>query len=477
MCNSIENKLSKLMVVGVLLCSFAFSGMTQNQQIETLINAVENLRLNAQTSAALVIVVDADKVLINHNFGIVDWDTKEAFDSSHHFRIGSISKSFAGLLALRMQQKGLIDLQDRFDKHVKTYVIDNKFTDSPIRLEHLLEHTAGLSDLTKSEWDYNDSEPIGIQAALALKKGQHKALWQPGQHHSYSNVGAGLLGLALEKASGKTYEQLMKEFVFNPLDMQSSTLLLSNQVKKNLITGYNTDGKTKIPYWHNIYRPFAAINSTSNDMINFLQMLLNKGRIKSGAFLSETKIKRFESPQTNLSAKNKMHFGYGLGNYSWQNQGYVFHGHGGDADGYLTKYGYNREAGKAYFIMINSFQHNTRNRIQNLVESFIINDLAKPHYPTRLKLDEETAKKYSGKYTQMTKRFGRSSNNQPSLEVYEKQGQLYLRHKTYSSQILFAVTNNNFRFSDESVATMSFVKDQEKLYLQSDFGNFIKVTN
>jgi hypothetical protein len=177
-----------------------------------------------------------------------------------------------------------------------------------------------------------------------------------------------------------------------------------------------------------------------------------------------------------MSATNGLTYGYGLGNYQWQTQGHSFHGHGGDADGYLTKYAYQKDTGMAYFIMINAFQQHTLKTIQNLVESYIIKDSPKPNYPKRLKLMTELLKSYVGKYQQITQRFGSLSSSRSNLEIYIEDNQLYLKTKGNSSRVLLAVDQQNFRFSNESVATIAFVNYENELYLQGDFGNFKRIT-
>ena len=285
-----------------------------------------------------------------------------------------------------------------------------------------------------------------------------------------------MLGLALEKVSGKSYEQLLDKYVFSPLRMQSSTLLLNQKVKNRLMTGYNTDGKTTIPYWHNIYRPFAAINTDAADMINFLQMLLNKGTVNDQPFLSATAITRMETPQTSLAAQSSLQYGYGLANYSWQFEGHTFHGHGGDADGYLARYGYNRESGQAYFVLINAFKHQPLKRMRQLLESYIIKDLPRPHYPQRLQLDENILQQYVGDYAEVTSRFARQTKtSKPILKIFLKNNKLYSQYKGHSPLVLYAVNKQHFRYFDESVATLAFVKHQGHIYLQGDVGNYLKL--
>ena len=454
-------------------CVFA-----QNNPYDALVQSIEDIRQQHTVSAAVVILVDSNNVLINRHLGTIDWDSNKPFSDQHMFRIGSISKSFAALLALRLQEAGLIDLDKPLNHYVKTEIIKNRYPQQQITLAQLLEHTAGLSDMSKPEWDYNTASEKPLEETLQLYKTNHVTLWPPGQHASYTNIGAGVLGLALEKATGKSYEQLMQEYVFDPLEMGSSTLLYSAPVKEKLIVGYNTDGKTPIPYWHNIYRPFAAINTNAGDMVHFLQMLLNSGKIQQQPFINNNSFKRMQIPKTTLAGKSGLQYGYGLGNYQWQKDGYSFFGHGGDADGYLAHYGYNPESGLAYFVMINAFQHQPLRRMRQQLENFIVKPLAKPKYPLRLRLPEETLKPYVGAYAEVTKRFGKLPTRQkPTLWVEITDGTLTTRRQGQRKRTLHAVTNQHFRRADQSIATTAFIEKNDQMYLQGDIGNFIKINN
>ncbi|MFK8013353.1 MAG: serine hydrolase domain-containing protein [Marinicellaceae bacterium] len=441
---------------------------------DKLIDKIEKVRIQNNISAALVIIVDKNKIVKQAHLGTISWENKHQFSQENMFRIGSISKTFAGMLALKMHNAGLINLTQTLSHYVKNNPIKNDFP-TEITLRQLLEHSAGLSDLSKAEWDFNEADRISLQQSLALKLGNHKSRWQPGLHSSYSNVGAAYLGLALEKAGGQSYEALMDDFVFEPLGMKSSTLFLNTSVKNRLITGYNTDGKTPINYWHNIYRPFAAMNTDAKDLVIFLQMLLNGGNHNQEQFLRKSDISRIQNPETTLSAKSGLTYGYGLGIYSWQANGHTFYGHGGDADGYLTRFGYNTESGLAYFIMINAFQHSALKQIKNLVEHNITKHLAKPIYPLRLKLSHELLTKYIGKYYKVTSRFNRlSQNNNSDFEIINQEGNLLIHFKNGRKQNIYAVNNSHFRYEEESVATMAFIEHQEHMYFQGDMGNFIK---
>ncbi len=449
-----------------------FTGNTHAQKVDLndIKKAIDEIKQSHQIAAVSVLVVSRDKVWINEHTGLTDWRTKRPFMKGDMYRIGSISKSFAGVLALRLQQKGLINLADSVSEYGLEPYLNNTYSGDDITLAQLLEHTAGLSDLAKAEWDYNDPKPIKLKSAFELKLGNQQTRWPPGRFQSYSNVGAGLFGLALELKLGLSYELLMQKYVFDPLTMSSSSLLLTPHVSHKLITGYDRDGKTPINYWHNIYRPFAAINTDSQDMILWLQMLLQT----DDSFLSASSRKRMITPSTDLAAQSGLTYGYGLGVYQWQTNGYSFYGHGGDADGYLTRFGLNKETGLAYFVMINAFNKKPLNQLVNMLEQRITENLPKARYPLRIKPDDQQMVQLVGKYRPVTARFKNSLLTDTNhLNVFVRNQQLYYRYKNQTETALHRVQGNQFRTRNDSVATMAFIEYQGKLYFKAQEGYFV----
>lgn len=459
------------MFLGVFVVLLVHSAVTK-AQVSTISTApFKRIMQQHDVAAGAIIVVDKDSVLLDAHLGVRDWESKNPFSAKDRYRIGSISKTFAGLLALRLQAVGKIKLTDDISDYGLKPYFKNNYPDQTITLAHLLEHTAGLADLNQAEWDFNKPEVISIKQAFDLKLGNHQTKWPP-MHRSYSNVGAGLFGLALENQLGVAYENLMEQYVFEPLAMQHTNLLLTPDVKQYLITGYGYDGKTPIPYWHNIYRPFAGINTTNGDLIKWLQMWLQK----DSKFLNQADKNRMGTPTTSLAAQHGLSYGYGLGLYQWQTEGHSFYGHGGDADGYLTRFGYNPESGLAYFVMINAFNHQPLKQMVAWLEQHIIAELPKPSYPLRMTVNKEVLHKLVGTYQKVTSRFGHKSNqSQGNLKLFTEKDQLYYRFNNEPKTALYQVKENLFRTVDDSVATMVFITHQNKLYFHGSVGNFVQV--
>ncbi|WP_223789538.1 serine hydrolase domain-containing protein [Marinicella meishanensis] len=434
-----------------------------------LLADIDRLRQQHDIAAAAVVWVTADQVLLDHYLGVADHRSQQALGPQSRYRIGSISKSFAGLLALRLQATGQLDLHAPVADYGLSPYITNGHADSPISLAHLLEHSAGLGDLLKAEWDHNTPGDGPLQPRFELGLGDHRSHWAPGLHASYSNVGYGLFGLALELTAKQTYEALMQQQVFKPLQMTHSDVLLTQEIKQHLITGYDRDGVTPIPFWHNIYRPFAAINTNNQDMIRWLQALLRE----DPAWLSAKQWQRWRQPTTTLAARNGLTFGYGLGVYQWQVQGHDFWGHGGDADGYLTRFGLHPASGQAYFIMINAFNHRALNAMVDRLEAQLIAGLQPPPKPLLYPVDGATLAAYVGCYRSVTSRF---TGRRPQTLVIRRSGQgLTAQLSGGPSRELLPVSTQHFRRPHETTATMGFYRHQGQLYYQGHEGNFVRL--
>jgi len=125
-------------------------------------------------------------------YGMSDKKSKHPATLDTIFRIGSITKSFTSLALLKLQEQKKISLQDALLKHTSNAPLTNPWQKTrPVTIAHLLEHTSGLPDLTKKEFDYPGPEPLSLEQGLFYNHQPRKVLWPPGLHSSYSNAGAG----------------------------------------------------------------------------------------------------------------------------------------------------------------------------------------------------------------------------------------------------------------------------------------------
>ena len=466
--------LSKI-IIGALgwLCLYSTSFAEVDAikpELTQLRKDIEAKRQKLDIPAIGLTLVDKDNIIWTGAFGVADRESAKPATVDTVFRIGSITKSFTALATLILVNDGKLRLDEKLKDIAPELPVKNKWQSThPIRILHLLEHTAGLTDLNSNEFDFN--KPLTLEQAF--KRGPERvAQWPPGTHHSYTNVGAGILAYVIEKRSGKTYEAFVEQRIFKPLNMTSASFFDDEKTMRQLATGYNTNGYSAIPYWQMTFRAFGAINLKPKDMAPFLHLLLNKGRYQDQTLLPASLIERMEIPTTSLAAQSGLQFGYGSGMYTFFHDGFVFYGHGGDGDGYLSRYGYNRAAKMAYFVVINVFRDSDLVKIRRLIEDFIIRQLPESEFHS-IKLKKKELKQYTGTYETASWRFPGSKKQ---IQIKLDKGQLLLKKQKGKAKKLIPVTKQHFRLKDEPIATMAFVRDEKnRLYLQTDFDNFQKI--
>ena len=184
-----------------------------------------------------VLVAENGKVIYKDAFGMAnrEWNIPNTTDTK--FMIGSVSKPLTAILMLIQVQKGLIDL----DKTISDYLPDfSKKNGSRITIRQLLSHSSGMPnyDIMKdffpriSRQNFSREEYIKLYMDSAL-------VFEPGSSYYYSSWGYFTLGYIMEKVSGKSYSQLMKEGIFDKLGMTGSGSYFHTQVVDKRATGYD----------------------------------------------------------------------------------------------------------------------------------------------------------------------------------------------------------------------------------------------
>ena len=464
----------------LLLLGVIFSASVQaGPDYASLAKQIDRLRQQNDVAAAAVIVVEGDRLVLEHYSGVGSWESGRPLTAEDYIRVGSVTKAFTGLALLRAEQLGYLKLDQAVRPLLPTVEFDNPFADQqPLLIGHLLEHTSGWFDMSRTEFDHNDPTPVSLAKAVAIQPKARISNWPPGWHSSYSNIGPGLAALIVEQQSRQSFDEFMRNRVFQPMGMQSGSLRLTQEIKDRLISGYNTDGKSPIPYWHIIYRASGGMNVQTREMARFLSMLINRGRLGSQQVFSEAQISRLETPHTTLAARAGLEFGYGLGNYFSLYKDRVLHAHGGDADGYLSHYAYSLESGRGYFLVINAFNHKPLRAMKKILNDMLIDSLPAPQKLSVSQVDGAVLSRYTGRYRQATVRFPRPGWQDQVLTVEQRGQQLVTRLNEGRWLSLLPVSEQLFRRREEPQATAAFIPLPDgRMVLQGRMGNYIRSAN
>jgi D-alanyl-D-alanine-carboxypeptidase/D-alanyl-D-alanine-endopeptidase len=215
-------------------------------------------------------------------------------DGQPIYEIGSVTKVFTGILLARLENDGLVTL----DQTIGTLFPDDAKPDAAIQaltLKHLATHTSGLPRLP-SNLDVNSDNPYATYSAQQIYEDLSKVSLEsePGKTSSYSNYGMGLLGHLLARKSGKSYDELVQEKICVPLGMVSTTGKLNDQQKQRFVTGHSPNGKQTNAWDFDVLEGAGSLRSDVGDMLTFLEKNLHPPDDDLGKSLKRAQQVQFE---------------------------------------------------------------------------------------------------------------------------------------------------------------------------------------
>lgn len=460
-----------------LLVVLAAPGLQAADRLDALVADLDGIRERHNIAAVAVTLVDRNGQVAAVASGLADRATGRAMTPDTLVRIGSITKTFNALALLMLAEEGRVDLDVPVHRQAPRAPLDNRWAATdPVRVVHLLEHSSGLLDLTRAEFDHN--RPFSsLEAALAFRPQAREVQWRPGLHRVYSNVNAGLAGYVLERVSGDHWENVIARRLLGPLGMTSAGTTVDETTAGCLATGYDRDGETVIPYWHMIFPPLGAINATPREMAALPSLFLGRGQIDGRRLVAPGSIARMEAPQSTLAARSGLDYGYGPGLDQWLHRGFRFFGHGGDGDGYLSRFAYSHDAGAGYFLAINAFNRDALRAMTARVQDWLTAGLEPPPTPPIASVPHADLAALAGEYRGVTRRFPwepEPSQSDDRIQVELGPDGLVTRIGKELRRLV-PVTAHHFRRPDQTIATIAFASYEGELYLQGDFGNYRRV--
>ena len=282
-------------------------------------------------------VVVGNNVVWKRGFGWADVANRIPADGGTIYRIGSISKSFTAMLMMQLAHKGVLRLDDPVERYLPeiknlTNVPSNA---RPITLRQLATHTSGLA-LEPKLPDAAAGPIAGWEEKILASIPTIPFVASPGEKFSYSNVGYGILGLAISRAAKRPFMELVKEFIFDPLGVENTAYIVTSAMQSYLAAGYSNEDPAKIdaekPAREHAGRgykvPNGGIYSNIDDLALFMQA---QAEALNTRILSEENRQEMQRIQTSESQKT----GYGLGfSVSITDAGVKMVGHGGSVAGY-----------------------------------------------------------------------------------------------------------------------------------------------
>jgi CubicO group peptidase (beta-lactamase class C family) len=393
--------LAALLVLLLAAPAGAQPGIPPIRSLAQLQDSLRAVMAREHIPGLMLTLVSHDSVLFEGGLGLADVAARRPVTAHTRFRIGSITKTFVAAGLMQLIEQGKLHLNDEVRKIAPEIPIDNPWeATDPVRVVHLLEHTAGFDDMGLNHIQNTlPTDPRGL-ATLAILRNELRCRWRPGERMSYSNPGYQVAGYLLEKLSGQPYEQYLTEHFLRPLAMPDASPALRLVPGPGLSRGYGyADGQYQAVALLPIYLgPAGSVSASAADLTQWVQFFLHEGRTPDGrALLQPPSLRELEIVHSSLARRAGLSAGYGLANASLGLQGKaLFRGHGGGMIGFISAFGYNRALGVGYAFSNNGGQRVPK--LEQLVQAFLLRQLpARPPAPA-VPLDAAAVAPYLGHY-------------------------------------------------------------------------------
>ncbi|MBZ4189370.1 serine hydrolase [Niabella beijingensis] len=297
-------------------------------------------RFNSFSGA--VLIAKNEKILFEKAYGY-----SNRSDSIHNkintkFNLASMGKMFTGICIMQLVETGKINLNDKVGVYIPDFPM--KSVADSVTIYHLLTHTSGMGSFWEAYFKSPHDRFKDLADYVPLFQDQ-PLLFKPGQRFEYSNVGYIVLGLILEKVTGKNYFDYVKEAIYNPLGMTDTDAYELDKAIPNLAIGYEIS--TDEPYvWKN------------NTYLNVL-----KGSAAGGGFSTVRDILKFatalqqykllDQKNTALVTTEVGASGYGLGFEVLTINGHKIFGHTGAFPGIKNELKIYKDLGYTVILLTN----------------------------------------------------------------------------------------------------------------------------
>ena len=311
-------------------------------------------------------VIKNDSIIYSKGFGWADEPKKIRATSKTVYHWWSCTKIATAIAILQLQEKGKLTLNDHVIRYLPFFKVKYPFeTSKQVTIMNLLNHSSGLPDpsvLTFIRWIHHDGEP-SINQTDFIKKvlpDYSKLMFEPGDHAEYSNIGYMVLGAIIEKVTGISYEDYIRQNILKPLGMFHTDFLYMKETEQceaagarptsSLLTtllsfiagSYIRDVNRGHIWMERVYTdqtPSTGLIGSVEDAAKLVAAYLKGGKLNNQRILTKESIKTM-TYEGQIKARNEDSLNYHRQGLCWQiygNTGRWVLTHDGGGPGFSTK--------------------------------------------------------------------------------------------------------------------------------------------
>jgi len=397
--------------------------------------------------------------------GLADRDRRTPVTADTHFRAGSISKTFIAMALVQLAEDGDLDLDTPIAEIASEVPFNNPWeAGDPVRVIHLLEHTAGFDEMRFNEM-YNVLDPPDLPLLDVLRRNPRSrdVRWRPGTRVSYSNPGYAVAGVLLEKITGEPYEDFVARRTFGPIGMTTSSFRLTRDDEALLAKGYRDRTGPPVGVPHIYLRPAGNLHTSPAELGKFVHMLLNWGETADQLVIDPEYLSNMEHPRSSLASAAGLRTGYGSAIMASTTEGFPMLGHTGGIDGFSSLYAYSAARDVGYVVLLNSTHSDEAiARLSQLAVRYLKAEIAAPS-PPQAQVTAATLQRYEGYYHQANPRLQAMAFVDwltSGSSVTATATGLRMDPVFGDSENLIPVSDNLFRTGGDAEATRVFAADE-----------------
>lgn len=386
-----------------------------------------------------ILVARDGKPILSKGYGLANVEHEVPNTPRTVFRIASLTKQFTAAAILMLQERGKLNVSDPFCN----YLPDCPPAWQPITIRQLLTMSSGIPGITAADLGALRGLPVPWDQWMEATR--KKPLdFKPGEEFRYANSGYTLMGLIIERLSGKTYGEFLQENIFDPLGMKQTGYENARRIIKNRATGYQQmpgEAIANIPYAE-IVGLYAAggIYSTTEDLLIWDQALYTE------KLLSRKSIEEMMTPLNEIRPGKS--YGYGL----WMStkHGRKEAAHGGNLAGFIS-YIARYPADRVTVIVLSNNGRGSSGKISGVLSSIVFGT---PYEMARerkaISVPDQVLSRLAGEY--------RYPHPKGKFVITHENGKLFAKRNAEEKVEMFAESETKFFLKSEDVQ-FSFTRD------------------
>ncbi len=283
---------------------------------------VDSYFKKSSTVGGSLVIAIGGEIVYQRDYGYSNKSRKEPVTEDTYFRIASITKMVSAIGIMQLTEQGLLHLDEDISEYFGYQIVNPNHPKIPITLRQCMSHTTSLSQ--NGGYSYQ-SRTIHDMLAKEVRRPSNFTKEKPGDHYSYSNFGAGLMGSIMEAATGISINQYMTEHVFKPLGIDAAYSAGFLSEPEHISSQYQNGKmyKSASKYLAEEYEDFAdperhyritvgEIFIRSRDLAKIASLLCGDGSIDGVRLLTEDSVEMMRMDQRELNASVTGESPYGL---------------------------------------------------------------------------------------------------------------------------------------------------------------------